>query len=66
MSTKPKTRYKLYLVGVREVHVQQQRIKARTGAEAIKLVAAGRGTIVDGEMEYSHTSDTDTWTVEEE
>jgi len=66
MTTKPKLSTKTYLVGVREVHVQQVRVNAKSGAEAIKKVADGEGDYLDDMLEYSHTSDTDTWTVEEE
>ncbi len=54
---------KLYNVLVREVHVSIMQIAAFSPAEAIKLVNDG-----DGEemfLEYSHTLDQDTWTVEE-
>ena len=57
---------KAFIVGVREVHVQPYRVLAETPEEAVRLVAGGDGDILDADFEYSHSLDTDTWTVKEE
>ena len=41
-------------------------IEAGSEEEAIKLVSKGEGVFLDNSLEYSHTLDPDTWTVEEE
>lgn len=51
-----------YVVEVREVHVQLVNVKARSSAEAIKLVEDGDGNCVDGALEYLHTLESDLWT----
>jgi hypothetical protein len=55
---------KAYIVGVREVHIQSFLALAETPKEAVRLVADGEADILDGEFEYSHTLDPETWTVE--
>lgn len=55
---------KPYIVRVREVHVQPYRILAETPEEALRLVADGGGDILEADLEYSHTLDPDTWTIE--
>jgi hypothetical protein len=57
---------KTFLVSVREVHVQQFRVEAETENEALIKVSSGDGECLDNALEYSHSLDTDTWTVEEE
>ena len=57
---------KAFIVGVREVHVQPYRVMAETPEEAVRLVTGGDGDILDADFEYSHSLDTDTWTVKEE
>ena len=56
---------KVFIVSVREVHVQPYRVAAETPEEAVRLVADGGGDALDAGFEYSHTLDPDTWTVEE-
>jgi hypothetical protein len=65
---KSKNSYKSYVVRVQEVHIQKRHVKARTEAEAIKKIADGYGCITeqDGDVEYSHTLDTHTWSVGED
>ncbi len=53
-----------FIVYVREVHVQAMEVRADTPEEAKKLVEAGEGDALDDCLEYSHTLDSDTWTVE--
>ena len=50
-----------YLVEVREVHVSTRRIVASSPSEAILKVSDGEGEELL--CEYSHTEDTDTWSV---
>jgi len=54
---------KTYLVGVREVHVSYREVRANTSAEAFDMVRNGEGDEIF--MDYSHTLDPETWTVEE-
>lgn len=56
---------KAFIVYVREVHIQPYRVLAETPKEAIRLVSDGDGEILDCCLEYSHTLDPDTWTLEE-
>lgn len=53
-----------YIVNVREVHVSMMEIEAESEEEAIKEVARGGGEEVA--LEYSHTLETDYWTVDED
>ena len=55
-----------YRVKVREVHVQDVIVTADSPEEATAKVQEGEGLYVDNSLEYSHTLDPDTWTVEEE
>lgn len=64
-SPKKKPATKLFKVFVREIHVQQVNIEAASEKEAIQKVADGDGEYTDNTLEYSHSCDTDTWTVEE-
>jgi hypothetical protein len=54
---------KEYIVSVREVHIQEVLIEADSPEQAIEKVVKGEGENLDGE--YSHTLDSDLWTVEE-
>ena len=56
---------KKYIVGMREIHIQNVEIEAESPEEAIERVADGEGDFVDNSLEYSHTLNTDTWTVKE-
>jgi len=58
---------KTFIVNVRKVYVQPYRVKAKTSADAIRIVSSGDGNaeIMDNFLEYSHTLDPHTWTVEE-
>ena len=60
-----KKKMKMFEVKVREVHVQPYSIEAKTKEEAIAIVQAGGGEIIEGGFEYSHTLDSENWTVEE-
>jgi len=52
---------RVFIVGLREVRIQPYWVLAETHEEAVRLVADGDGDI----LEYSHSLDPDTWTVEE-
>ena len=54
---------KTYIVGVREVHVSSMKITAESKEQAIDLIKEGDGEEVN--LEYSHTLDSDLFTVEE-
>lgn len=56
---------KSFIVSVREVHIQPYQVLAETPEEAIELVENCEGDILDANFEFSHTLDSDTWTVEE-
>jgi hypothetical protein len=56
---------KKFRVLVREVHIQPTIIEADSKEEALKKVFDGEGELDTQGFEYSHTLDTDTWTVEE-
>jgi hypothetical protein len=62
---KNKKKMKKFRVLVREVHVQWVEIESTSEEEAKDRVQQGEGEIVEGSLEYSHTLDSDTWTVEE-
>ena len=55
-----------FVIGVREVHTQPYRVRAKSKDEAIDIVREGGGEIIEGALEYSHTLDPDYWTVEKE
>ena len=57
---------KKFIIGVREVHVQLYSEIAETEEDAITQIQNGGGTCVDDGLEYSHTLDSDHWSVEEE
>ena len=54
-----------FIVNVREVHIQPVAIEALNSADAINQVRQGAGDYDKYPGEYSHTLNTDTWTVEE-
>ena len=54
-----------YIVNVREVHIQMVEIEAATEEEALDKVRGGEGNYIDP-LEYSHTLDSDHWTVDED
>lgn len=56
---------KSFIVNVREVYIQPYKVEAETNEEAIRIVADGGGDLMEDCLEYSHTLDPDTWTVEE-
>lgn len=56
---------KTYIVLRRECWVSGVEIEAANEEEALLLVAVGEGTERDDLLEYSHTMDVDSWTVEE-
>lgn len=51
-----------YVVSVREVHVQDVKVKARNEEHAKARVADGQGEYLDG-LEYSHSLEPETWSV---
>lgn len=53
-----------FFVEMREVHVQTVSVTAETPMEAIKKVEEGEGDYVT--MEYSHTMDSESWSVTNE
>lgn len=53
-----------YHVLVREVHVSTMKVEAEDGEAAIRAVAGGGGEELI--CEYSHTLDSDTWSVDDE
>ena len=55
---------KTYTVNVREVHVNSYTVKAESEDEAKDLVADGQGDMMDDMLEFSHSLDTDCWTVD--
>lgn len=56
---------KTFIVNVREVHVQMVQIEADSAEEASNKVEGGEGVYPDDKLEYSHTLDKSTWTVDE-
>ena len=66
-----KSKEKVYLVGVREIWVQEYKVIATSEKEAMNLIDSSDPDLIDAkvtnlELEYSHTMGSDTWTVEEE
>lgn len=57
---------KVFIVAVREVHVQDYKVEAETKEEAIQKINNCEGEVLEGRMEYSHALESDTWTVSEE
>ena len=56
---------KEYMVNVREVHVQQVKIRADSPEQAIQKVQQGEGQWLNDGLEYSHTLDPENWTARE-
>ena len=54
-----------FIVSVREVHIQGVKLEAKNREEAIRRVRLGEGLYLDNCLEYSHTLDPESWTVEE-
>jgi hypothetical protein len=54
-----------FIVNVREVYVQGYKVTADDEETAKAIVRAGGGVIDEDRFEYSHTLDSETWTVEE-
>lgn len=57
---------KTFVLAVREVWVQLFEIEAESKEDAKTRVHRGEGTAVDNSLEYSHTLDPETWTVDED
>ena len=55
-----------YIVRVREVWVQDVRVEADSPEEAKDEAAVAGGIYLDNTLVYSHSLESDTWTVEEE
>jgi hypothetical protein len=53
-----------FIVSVREVHVQGYRVNADDEESAKDVVRAGGGDLLEERFEYSHTLDSETWSVE--
>lgn len=53
-----------FRVNVREVHIQGYAVEAENKAEAKRIVEEGGGALDEGFFEYSHTLDSDLWTVD--
>lgn len=51
-----------YIVGIREVHVSYRAVEASSQEEALQLAEDDLAS--EFHLEYSHTLDKDTWTVE--
>ena len=56
---------KKFIVSVREVHIQMVEVEAENEEEAKDKVLAGDGVHRDDSLEFSHTLDSELWTVEE-
>jgi len=54
-----------YIVSIPEVHYQDVIIDAESHEEAITKAKGGEGDAVDNGLEYSHTSENETFHVEE-
>lgn len=54
----------LYMVNMREVHIQPVRVEASSEEEAKERVKDGEGEYVDNALEYSHTLSSEYWTVD--
>lgn len=54
---------KRFIVEVREVHVQPYEVEANSKEQAIEVVKEGGGEIIENALEYSHTLDSEYWTV---
>ena len=56
---------KKYTVLVREVWVQPVEVTAASKEEAMRNIEDGGGTPLSNELEYSHTMDSDIWSIKE-
>lgn len=55
-----------FVVGVKEVHIQLVEIDdVENAEEALEIVREGGGNTLDDSLDYSHTLDSDTWTINE-
>jgi len=54
-----------YIVTMKEVWDQMAIVEANSEEEAIKLIEAGEGQLLDDGFEYSRTFDSEYWNVEE-
>ncbi len=54
---------KKFVVTIREVYIQPYKVKAKNEDEAIDIVRNGGGELWEDMFEYSHTLDSDSWTV---
>jgi hypothetical protein len=54
-----------FIVSIREVYVRGVEIEAKDELEAKLRVEEGKGEYLDDLIEYSHTLNLGTWTVEE-
>ena len=53
-----------FIVCVREIYIQPYEVEARDEDDAKEIVREGGGDILEEKLEYSHTLDTNLWTVE--
>jgi len=52
-----------YMVEVREVHSQGYYVEADSPERAIEMIEDGEGDIQEAMFDYSHTLDSEDWTV---
>ena len=52
-----------FIVVVKEVWIQPVSVEAKSAQEAIRKVEDGEGTSLEDQFEYSHTLDSETWSV---
>ena len=57
---------KKYIVCVREVWIQMLKVEAESDSEAIEIVERGGGKEIENMLEYSHTLDSEYWTVDKD
>jgi len=55
---------KKYIVGIKEVHIQEYEIEAKNEQDA-KERAGMEGELLEDCFEYSHSLESETWTVKE-
>ena len=53
-----------FIVFKREVHVQGYEVEAKDEGEALHKAVEDEGDLIEERVEYSHTLDPETWTVE--
>ncbi len=56
---------KFFVVNMREVHIQSVEVEASDREDAIRKVVDGEGEYVNDCLEYSHTLDPESWTIDE-